>query len=45
MLYNGESNRILWIDWLKVFAIIGVLGLHSSTQFFNQYSDLVLFYF
>ena len=35
MLYNGESNRILWIDWLKVFAIIGVLGLHSSTQFFN----------
>ncbi|MDO5849044.1 MAG: acyltransferase family protein [Methanobrevibacter sp.] len=35
MFYNKDSKRILWVDWLKVFAIIGVLGLHSSTQFFD----------
>lgn len=35
MFYSKESKRILWVDWLKVFAIIGVLGLHSSSQFFD----------
>lgn len=35
MFYNKDSNRILWVDWLKVVAIIGVLGLHCSSAFFN----------
>lgn len=34
MLYKGKE-RILWIDWLKVIAIVGVILLHSSSQYMN----------
>lgn len=29
------SKRIVWIDWLKLLAIIGVIGIHISSQYLN----------
>lgn len=33
-LYKGKE-RLLWIDWLKVIAIFGVIFLHTSSQYMN----------
>ena len=29
------TKRIIWIDWLKILAIIGVIGIHISSQYLN----------
>ena len=27
-----KTKRILWVDWLKFFAIVGVIGVHMSSS-------------
>jgi len=36
------TNRILWIDFVKVFAIFAVVILHSAASVVNQFSQIDL---
>jgi len=31
-----SNNRIIWIDYLKALAIIGVIGIHASSMLLNN---------
>ena len=30
-----SNKRILWVDWVKFLAILGVIGIHVCSQFLN----------
>ena len=36
MLYNEESNRILWVDWIKALAVIAVVMIHISSGYLQE---------
>lgn len=36
MFYNKESNRILWVDWIKALAVIAVAVIHVSGGYLQE---------
>lgn len=36
MYYTEKSNRILWIDWIKVFAVMAIAVIHVCGGYLQQ---------